>query len=94
MSIAACGLSLSVLAAGFLINYTVLTMLILFIRDTSVIRGLLVNSDDLDEMLHKAAFHQGLHCLLREHHPMRNDRQPLKIQQPLYGTKVAYLFVR
>ena len=25
----------------------------------------LVNSGDLDEMLHYAAFHQGLHCLLR-----------------------------
>ena len=56
MSIAACGLSLSVLAAGFLNNYTILTMLILFIRDTSVIRGTLVNSDDLDEILHNAHF--------------------------------------
>ena len=24
----------------------------------------LANSEDLDEMLHDAAFHQGLHCLL------------------------------
>ena len=23
------------------------------------------NSEDTDEMLHNAAFHQGLHCLLR-----------------------------
>ena len=26
----------------------------------------LANSEDPDEMLHKAAFHQGLHCLLRQ----------------------------
>ena len=25
----------------------------------------LANSEDLDEMQHNAAFHQGLHCLLR-----------------------------
>ena len=27
--------------------------------------GTLANSEDPDEMQHKAAFHQGLHCLLR-----------------------------
>ena len=27
--------------------------------------GTFTNSEDLDEMLHNAAFHQGLHCLLR-----------------------------
>ena len=27
--------------------------------------GTLANSEDPDEMLHDAAFHQGLHCLLR-----------------------------
>ena len=27
--------------------------------------GTLANSEDLDEMLHYAAFHQGLHCLQR-----------------------------
>ena len=26
----------------------------------------MANSEDPDEMLHKAAFHQGLHCLLRQ----------------------------
>ena len=26
----------------------------------------LANSEDPDEMLHNAAFHQGLHCLLRQ----------------------------
>ena len=26
----------------------------------------LANSEDPDEMLHYAAFHQGLHCLLRQ----------------------------
>ena len=26
--------------------------------------GTLANSEDLDEMQHNAAFHQGLHCLL------------------------------
>ena len=29
------------------------------------LRGTLVNSEDLDEMQHNAAFHQGLHYLLR-----------------------------
>ena len=28
----------------------------------------LANSEDQDEMKHNAAFHQGLHCLLREIH--------------------------
>ena len=28
--------------------------------------GTMVNSEDSDEMLHKVAFHQGLHCLLRQ----------------------------
>ena len=28
--------------------------------------GTLTNSEDPDEMLHFAAFHQGLHCLLRQ----------------------------
>ena len=27
--------------------------------------GTLANTEDLDEMPHKAAFHQGSHCLLR-----------------------------
>ena len=27
--------------------------------------GTLANSEDPDEMQHDAAFHQGLHCLLR-----------------------------
>ena len=28
--------------------------------------GTLVNGEDTDEMLQNAAFHQGLHCLLRQ----------------------------
>ena len=28
--------------------------------------GALANSEDPDEMQHNAAFHQGLHCLLRQ----------------------------
>ena len=32
------------------------------------LRGTLVKSADLDEMQHYAAFHQGLHCLLRLKH--------------------------
>ena len=31
--------------------------------------GNLANSEDLDEMQHIAAFHQGLHCLLRLKQP-------------------------
>ena len=30
------------------------------------IMGTMANSEDPDEMPHKAAFHQGLHCLLRQ----------------------------
>ena len=28
--------------------------------------GTLANSEDPDEMLHNAAFHQGIHCLLKQ----------------------------
>ena len=28
--------------------------------------GMLTNSKDPDEMLHNAAFHQGVHCLLKK----------------------------
>ena len=31
--------------------------------------GTLANTEDLDEMQHDAAFHQGLHCLLRLKQP-------------------------
>ena len=31
--------------------------------------GTLANSEDTDEMQHKAAFRQGLHCLLRLEQP-------------------------
>ena len=30
--------------------------------------GTFANSEDPDEMQHHAAFHQGLHCLLRSKH--------------------------
>ena len=35
-----------------------------------MILAFLANSDDPDEMQHNAAFHQGLHCLLRLKHPL------------------------
>ena len=47
----------------------------------------MANSEDPDEMLHNAAFHQGLHCLLRlkqhsgteAHHDLENSTfDPLK----------------
>ena len=38
------------------------SFLTLFILDTD--KQVLTNSEDPDELLHKAAFHQGLHCLL------------------------------
>ena len=28
--------------------------------------GTMANSEDTDEIQHKVAFHQGLHCLLRQ----------------------------
>ena len=37
--------------------------------DRIVIIGTLANSEDPDEMQHNAAFHQGLHCLLRLKQP-------------------------
>ena len=39
-----------------------------FILDTGlpVKTGTLANSEDPDEMPHKAAFHEGLHCLLKK----------------------------
>ena len=37
--------------------------------------GTLANSEDLDEMQHNAAFHQGQHCLLRLKQPSGTDIQ-------------------
>ena len=34
--------------------------------DQKPLMGILTNSEDPDEMLHNAAFHQGLRCLLRQ----------------------------
>ena len=34
--------------------------------ETPIKTGTLANSEDPDEMQHNAAFHQGLHCLLRQ----------------------------
>ena len=36
--------------------------------------GTLVNSEDSYEMQHNAAFHQGLHCLLRFKNPSRTEK--------------------
>ena len=33
--------------------------------------GAMANSDDPDERAHSAAFHQGLHCLLRQNQSLR-----------------------
>ena len=35
--------------------------------------GTLANSDDPDEMPHNAAFHQGLHCLLRQNGSLEKE---------------------
>ena len=32
-----------------------------------------INSDNPDEMSHKATFHQGLHCLLRQNRPAEKE---------------------
>ena len=37
--------------------------------------GTLANSDGPDEMQHNAAFHQGLHCLLRLKQPSGTEMQ-------------------
>ena len=34
--------------------------------------GTMANSEDLGEILHKAAFHEGLHCLLKHIDLQRN----------------------
>ena len=44
---------------------TLLLFLTLFILGTGKHVHILANSEDPDEMPQKAAFHQGLHCLLR-----------------------------
>ena len=36
------------------------------LEDQKPLMGTLTNSDDPDEMPHNGAFHQGLHCLLRQ----------------------------
>ena len=35
----------------------------------------LANSEDPDEMLHNAAFHQSLHCLLRQKQSLEKEMQ-------------------
>ena len=35
--------------------------------------GTLTNSEDPDEMPHNAAFHLGLHCLLRQNQSSKNE---------------------
>ena len=42
--------------------------------------GTFTNSEDPDEMLHSAAFHQGLHCLL------------LKVKE-IFRQKIQYFFL-
>ena len=37
--------------------------------------GTLANSEDPDEMLHDAAFHQGLQCLLRQNQSSGKENQ-------------------
>ena len=39
----------------------------------------LTNGEDPDEMLHNAAFHQGLHCLLKQKRSSENEIQYLEI---------------
>ena len=39
--------------------------------------GTLANSEDPDEMLHNAAFHQGLHCLLRQNRSSEKEIKDL-----------------
>ena len=37
--------------------------------------GTIANSEDPDEMQHNAAFHQGLHCLLRQNQSSEREMQ-------------------
>ena len=46
--------------------------------------GTLENSEDLDEMLHSAAFHQGLHC-------SRRQKQSSSIEEHLKLDRHSYL---
>ena len=56
-------------------------ILTLYILETPLEMGTFANSEDPDQMQHNAAFHQGLHCLLRlkqssgteKHHKLENS---------------------
>ena len=37
----------------------------------------LANSEDPDEMSHNAAFHQGLHCLLRQNQSSEKEKKKI-----------------
>ena len=37
--------------------------------------GILANNEEPDEMLHNAAFHKGLHCLVRQNRSSENEIQ-------------------
>ena len=43
-------------------------------QSTRVKSGTLANSEDPDVMLHKTAFHQGLHCFLRLKQPAGTEK--------------------
>ena len=46
--------------------------------------GYLTNSEDLDELAHNAAFHQGLHCLLRLKQSIQNYLEITTLRPSLY----------
>ena len=44
-----------------------------FFEDQKPQNGYLANSEDPDEMPHHVAFHQGLHCVLRQNQSSEED---------------------
>ena len=53
-----------------------LVYLFLFILETpKLLTGTLANCEDPDEMPHNVAFHQGLHCLLRQNQSSETEIQ-------------------
>ena len=63
--------------------------------ETHIKTGTLANRQDPDEMLHNVAFHQGLHCLLRQKNEMQHLLEILYPVTPQYiqWTILTLLFV-
>ena len=55
--------------------------------------GTFANSEDTDEIQHNAAFHQGLHCLIRLKQPSGTEIHHLETFDPLKYTIASSLHI-